>query len=440
MTYGQCQEYLQAILVSGIKFGLKNVRTVLSALGAPQRKYPAVLVGGTNGKGSVCAMLTNILSLHGFRVGLYTSPHLIRVEERIRIGEKPISRGDFCRLLERLKCVVEELIRAGKLASPLTYFETLTCLAFLHFARQRVDIAVLEVGMGGRLDAINVVCPLVSVITTVSKDHQEFLGRSLSRIASEKAGIVKRGVPVVCGLVREGTAYRVIRGRARGLGAPFRGVFDEKDSYQALKRSPGYFFLFRRQGRTYGYSPGLPGEHQGRNAAVAIVSALELSARWKRLNTETIVRGINEARWEGRLEAVSNRPLVVLDGAHNEEGAAAASAYARDFMPGPLTLVFGTMKDKDIERVTQHLFPVARTIVLTSFFYHRAASPEKIFVEAPALRKRIFLEADPQKAVEWALELTPPQGSVLITGSLFLVGEVKKHFPQWSRVTGSPAG
>jgi dihydrofolate synthase/folylpolyglutamate synthase len=440
MTYGQCQEYLRAILVSGIKFGLRNVRTVLSALGTPHRKFPAVLVGGTNGKGSVCAMLTKILSLHGFRVGLYTSPHLIRVEERIRINDELIPRRDFCRLLAQLKCAIEELIKIGKLASPLTYFEILTCLAFLHFEQERVDIAVLEVGMGGRLDATNVVRPRISVITTVSRDHQEFLGRTLGRIATEKAGIVKRGVPVVCGLAGKGAAYGVIRAKAEEIGAPFLGVFDEKDAYKALKKSHDDLFSLHWHGRTYRYSPGLQGEHQGRNAAVAIVTALELSTQWKRLHAETIVRGIKETRWEGRLEAVSRRPQVVLDGAHNEEGAAAVSAYARDSMSRPLTLVFGTMKDKDINRVTRCLFPVARTIILTSFPYHRAASPEKIFAEAPIQRKRIFLETDPQKAVDRALELTPVQGAILVTGSLFLVGEVKKHFPQWSKMMGTPAG
>ncbi len=440
MTYGQCQEYLQAILVSGIKFGLRNVRSVLSVLGTPQRKYPTVLVGGTNGKGSVCALLTKILSLHGFRVGLYTSPHLIRVEERIRIGDELIKRREFCLLLARLKSAVEELIKAGKLASPLTYFETLTCLAFLHFEQQKADIAVLEVGMGGRLDATNVVRPRVSVITTVSRDHQEFLGRTLRRIAFEKAGIIKRGVPVVCGLNRGGIAYRIIKARAKEVEGPFLGVFDEEDSFDVLKNPRGHLFSFRWQGRMFHFSPGLLGEHQGRNSAVALVTALELSKRWKELKEETILRGIREARWEGRLEAVSGNPLVVLDGAHNEEGAAAAAAYAQDFMPRPLTLVYGTIKDKDIGRLARCLFPVANKVILTSFPYHRAASPEKIFAEAPALRKRIFLESDPRRAVEKALDLTPARGAILVTGSLFLVGEVKKHFPHWSKMMQTLAG
>ena len=197
MNYAECRRYLQEVLGSGVKFGLDNVRTVLAALGNPHFAYPSVLVGGTNGKGSVCAMLAEVLSRHGFRVGLYTSPHLVLIEERVRIGGCPISRRDFCRLLSRLKELIPELIASGKLESPPTYFEILTILALQYLFEKKVDIAVLEVGMGGRLDATNVVTPLVSVITSVGLDHQEFLGRTLAEIAFEKAGIIKPWVPVV---------------------------------------------------------------------------------------------------------------------------------------------------------------------------------------------------------------------------------------------------
>lgn len=432
MNYGQCRDYLQGILESGVKFGLDNVRAVLSGLGLPHQKYPTILVAGTNGKGSVCAMLTEILSIHGIRVGLYTSPHLVRVEERIKVGEEPISSRRFCRLLSRLKGKVEDLVETGKLPSTPTYFEMLTCLAFLYFETQNVDIAVLEVGMGGRLDATNVVTPLVSVITTVSKDHQEFLGRTLGQIAFEKAGIIKPGVPVVCGL-QKGSAYYVIKKRARELGAQFIGVFDEGDSFRVQKGKKGYCFSYRRSGKKFIYTPGLQGEHQGRNAAVAIAAALELSKGWKKLDNKKILRGIRKARWDGRLEVVSRHPLVVLDGAHNEEGARALRAYARNFLPQPLTLVFGIMKDKNIPKVADLIFPLARTVILTSFPYRRAATPESINSQVAAGGRSVFLEPDPKRAVEKALELTPGRGSLLITGSLFLVGEVKKRIRQWSK-------
>jgi dihydrofolate synthase/folylpolyglutamate synthase len=431
MNYGQCQDYLQDILQSGVKFGLDNVRTVLSRLGQPQQRYPCILVAGTNGKGSVCAMLVRILSFHGLRVGLYTSPHLVRVEERFRVGERSISQRRFCRLLSLLRNRVEELVLAGKLLSVPTYFEILTCLAFLHFAEQKVDIAVLEVGMGGRLDATNVVTPCVSVITTVSGDHQEFLGSSLGQIAWEKAGIIKPGVPVVCGLSR-GEAFSVIKKRAEEIGAPFSGVFAGREALRADRRRSVYRFQFHWHGENFIYTPGLPGEHQGKNAAVAIVTALELSQRWRHLYRREILRGIRETRWPGRLEVVSRRPLVVLDGAHNEAGAGVLRSYARDYLPRPRSLVLGIMRDKDIGKVTSLLFPLAKTIFLTTFPYGRAATPEEILSRAPKRSKGICIEPDPERAVLRALELTPPQGSVLVTGSLFLVGELKKRIPAWS--------
>jgi dihydrofolate synthase/folylpolyglutamate synthase len=355
---------------------------------------------------------------------------LVTVEERIRIGDIPIPRRDFCRLLSRLKTVIHELIASGNLGSPPTYFEILTILALLYFRERNVDIAVLEVGMGGRLDATNVVTPLVSVITTVGRDHQEFLGKTLAEIAFEKAGIIKPGVPVVCGLA-PGIARHVVNRRARELGAPFRAVFDKPGALQARRQKGGYRFSFRFEGQDFVFSPELRGEHQGRNAAVAIAAAVEISRRWRRLQKRRIVQGVREARWEGRLESVQRRPRVVLDGAHNEAGARAVAAYARDFLPRPLTLVFGIMKDKNIRRVSALLFPLAETIILTSVPMPRAASPELIFSLAPVPGKKIFLEPDPKKAVQKAIEMTPPRGSVLITGSLFLVGEVKRLFPSW---------
>ncbi|MDH7512810.1 MAG: folylpolyglutamate synthase/dihydrofolate synthase family protein [Clostridiales bacterium] len=430
MNYGQCLDYLQQILASGVKFGLENVRTVLEALGQPHEKYPSILVAGTNGKGSVCAMLASVLFNHGFRVGLYTSPHLIRVEERIKVGDDPIPTQAFCRQLTFLRDVVDGLVAERKLESTPTYFEMLTCLAFLYFKRRNVDIAVLEVGMGGRLDATNVVTPLVSVISSVSRDHEEFLGRTLGQIAFEKAGIIKPAVPVVCGVSR-GRTYEVIRKKARELNAPLLRVFDEAAGFQARRVSKGYRFSYRLGGQNFVYTPSLAGGHQGRNAAVVIAVASVLNRTWKRLEKNKIIQGIRRTRWPGRLETVSHQPLVILDGAHNEEGARALREYVRDFLPRPLTLVFGIMRDKRIKKVARLLFPLAKVIFLTSFPYKRAASPEEIRAEARGIGKEATLEPDARKAIRRALELTPPSGAVLVTGSLFLVGEAKRHFPEW---------
>jgi len=398
----------------------------------PQDKYPSLLVAGTNGKGSVCAMLAQILAAHGYRVGLYTSPHLVRVEERIRIGQTLISTQDFCHLLTVLRKQIEDLLKKKEIASCPTYFEVLTMLAFLFFEKENVDMAVLEVGMGGRFDATNVASPLVSVITEISKDHQEFLGSQLSQIAFEKAGIIKPAVPVVCG-VRGGVAQRVIRKRAREIGAPYHGVFGRKTHFLARKREGNFSFFYEMDGTRYSFSPSLKGEHQGRNAAVAIASAAVLSKTWRKLEKQKIIEGIENTQWEGRLEIVSSHPLIILDGAHNEGGAKVLRSYIQNFVPAPLILVFAIMRDKEIGKIINILFPLASKIIISHFPSQRASSPEEIEAKARKFQERIILEPDLKKAIQMALAASrSSQGSVLITGSLFLIGEVKKLLAQKS--------
>ncbi len=425
MNEKDCNRYLEQIQNLGIKFGLDNVREILQSFQNPHCEYPAVLVAGSNGKGSVCAFLARILSLHGFRTGLFTSPHLVDVEERIRIGEDLISRQAFCRLLTTLRKRIEELISAKILLNPPTYFEHLCCLAFLHFSEQKVDFAVLEVGMGGRFDATNVVVPEVSVITTISAEHQRFLGDSLSQIAFEKAGIIKPGVPVVCG-AREIEAHTTIKNRAEELGAPFFAVFDRKNDFSERKAGTGHVFDFRMNKEVYTYRPSLLGEHQGRNAAIAIVVSHVLSQVWRKLEKEKIIRGIESTRWEGRLEPIPGEPLVLLDGAHNEEGAVILREYIKKHISAPLVLVFAAMQDKKIERIAEILFPLADKVLLTRFPFFRACPPEKIREKVPAYKKKILCEPDAGKAFRLAQELARPGGVVLVAGSLFLVGEIKK--------------
>ncbi len=425
MKYEQCLKYLEKIQSLGIKFGLDNVRTILSSFKNPHQKYPSVLVAGTNGKGSVCAMLTQILIHHDFRPGLFTSPHLVKPEERIRIGNRLIPSRDFCRILTALKARIEELIASKKLLTPPTYFELLTCLALVYFEEQKADIAVLEVGMGGRFDATNVVKPCVSVITTISGEHQKFLGESLNQIAREKAGIVKPGVPVVCG-VEEAGAYQTIKKRAEELKAPFYGVFHRKDSFSVRKTKTEYSFIYRSDEERYVFSPSLQGEHQGRNAAVAIAVCEQLSTGWKRLEKDKIIEGIEETSWAGRLEVVSREPLVILDGAHNVEGALALKKYIEDSLPSPLIFLFAVMRDKEIEKIADILFPQAEKVILTRFPYFKAASPDDIETKTPGYQDRIIKEPDPRKALKLAVRRAGPDGCVVAAGSLFLVGEIKK--------------
>ena len=428
MNYGECLRYLEKIQNLGIKFGLDNVRAVLSALSNPHQKYPSVLVAGTNGKGSVCAMLSQILILHGFRVGLFTSPHLVRVEERTRIGRTPILARALCRILTQLKKTIEGLIDSKILLSPPTYFELLTCLALVYFQEQKVDMAVLEVGMGGRFDATNVVDPVLTVIATISAEHQKFLGESLEQIAFEKAGIIRKNVPVVCG-VEPREAFLTIKKRAEELCAPFFGVFESSESYTARKRRNDYQFEYRSDREKYCYSPSLPGQHQGKNAAVALVASERLSENWRKLEKEKIIRGVETVRWEGRMEAISSSPLVVLDGAHNEEGAMALRDYIRDFIPSPIILVFASMRDKKIEMIADILFPLSRMVILTRFPFFKGASPEEIKERVSKFEDRLFLEPDPKKALLTALKNAARDDCILVTGSLYIVGEIKKFFP-----------
>jgi dihydrofolate synthase/folylpolyglutamate synthase len=349
----------------------------------------------------------------------------VDVEERVRIGEDLIPKHTFCEYLTELRNKIEQLISEKRLLNPPTYFEHLCCLAFLYFAEQQVDIAFLEVGMGGRFDATNVVRPEVSVITTISAEHQKFLGESLSQIAYEKSGIIKPGVPVVCG-VQKKDAYATIKSRAEELEAPFFSVFDQKDNFAKQKTKGGYAFTFRSDGETYRYRPALPGLHQGRNAAVAIAVSQVLDKKWKKLDKDKIIQGIHATRWEGRLESISQKPLVLLDGAHNEEGAIALRDYMKEFIASPVVLIYASMRDKKIERIADILFPLAKTVILTRFPYYRACPPEELADKLASSKKGILCEQDAEKAFRMARHLAGPDGSVVVAGSLFLVGEIKK--------------
>ncbi|MCX6569553.1 MAG: bifunctional folylpolyglutamate synthase/dihydrofolate synthase [Candidatus Aminicenantes bacterium] len=425
MTSSECRDYLGHLQHFGIKLGLENIAALCAALGDPQNRFPSIHVAGTNGKGSVSAMLAGIMKEHGFRTGLYTSPHLARVEERIRVDGASIPPPRFRSLLERLKATIDGLMADGRLDYHPTYFEVMTALAFLRFAERKVDIAVLEVGMGGRFDATNVVRPLVSVITTIALDHETHLGSSLKSIAFEKAGIIKPGVPVVCG-VRCGDALREIRRVARERGAHVVEAFGPGRTLDVRPVRGGFRFVYPGERGLYAFSPALAGRHQGANAAVAIAAAEVVSRIWKPLDKAKIIKAIRETRWEGRLETVRPRPLVLLDGAHNVEGAEALAAHIRETIRRPVVLVFAAMRDKDIRSMTRLLFPLCAAVVLTRVPYKRSATPEELAAAAPAFPGRVLLEPDTRRAVHLALAESRGRIPVVIAGSLFLIGEVKR--------------
>jgi dihydrofolate synthase/folylpolyglutamate synthase len=425
MTPSEGRSYLGHLEHFGIKLGLENITTLAAALGNPQNRFLSIHVAGTNGKGSVAAMLAGVMKAHGLRTGLYTSPHLARVEERIQVDGRAIPPRRFLGRLGELKSVIDRLMAAKRLVYHPTYFEVLTALAFLEFAAREVDVAVLEVGMGGRFDATNIVRPLVSVITTIAKDHEKHLGTTLGKIAFEKAGIVKPGVSVVCG-VRGGVALREIRRIARERGAPLTEVFGPGRRLEARATRGGYRFVYEGENGRYALTPGLAGRHQGANAATAVATTEVLARVWKPFDRAKVVAAIRETRWEGRLETVRGRPLVLLDGAHNAEGAEALAAYLREIVRRSVVLVFAAMRDKDLRAMTRILFPHCRAVVLTRVPYKRSATPEEIRAAAPPFAGRILLEPDTRKAVKLALAESGGRTPVIIAGSLFLVGEVKR--------------
>ncbi len=445
MNPAECRDYLGRLQYFGIKLGLDNIRALCRALGDPQDRFASVHVAGTNGKGSAAAMLEMVFRTHGLRTGLYTSPHLVRVEERVLVGGRPVSPARFRGLLGRVKDAADRLMAEKRLLGHPTFFEVLTALAFLELADRKVDVAVLEVGMGGRFDATNVVTPLLSVITTIAKDHERHLGSTLRSIAFEKAGIIKPGVPVVCG-VEGGAALREIRRVARERRSPLVEVFGAGRSLVEPGGPGGGRFVYDGGEARYSFSPSLQGRHQGRNAAVAIAAAEVLSRTWRPLEKRRIVEALGRTTWEGRLETVSRRPLVLLDGAHNPDGARVLAEHIRETVRRPVVLVFAAMKDKDIRGMTRALFPLCETVVLTRVPYKRSASPEEIRAAAPPFKGPVFLEPDTRKAVELALRESrkcarrgagtcasgtrPPSrrgpAPVVIAGSLFLVGEVKR--------------
>lgn len=429
MNYRQCLDYLDHIQALGIKFGLDNVRTVLQELNHPHKDFLTIQVAGSNGKGSVCAMVTRILTLHKIRCGLFTSPHLIEVEERMRIGLDLIPRNEFCRLLTFLKEVIQSLIDKKKLKTSPTYFEIMTLLALLYFKEKRVDVAVLEVGMGGRFDATTVVDPMITAITTVSEEHQEYLGVSLTEIAFEKAGIIKPRVPVISGVINE-EAKRTIIAKAQELKAPFIDVFGENTSFTKKRMGNKYLFEYTLNDVTYKYSSLLPGSHQGKNAAVAINIADQIDTRYQRLEKDKIIKAFESTKWEGRLEIVSRRPLIIMDGAHNIEGAKALREYINEFVGSISILVFAVMREKKIKDIADILFPASEKIILTMFRFYKSASPQQILSQTLDYKNKIICEPHPELALRAAVHSVGKKGSILIAGSLYIVGEMKKIIKQ----------
>jgi len=416
------------------RFNLTHMRAILRELGNPERRFASVLIAGTNGKGSTAAMLASILGAAGHRTGLYTSPHLLRVNERMRINGDEISEARFGEIHQRVEAVARRLVEAGELPWYPSFFEVLTAMAFEHFASDGVEIAVLEVGMGGRLDATNVVEPVISVITDLALDHQKFLGNTISQIAYEKAGIIRPGGVVVT-LPQHPEANYVIgsviaeRGALAVSAVPYVPPMIP-GAYQVPGLAPNGLrtsYPLRIMRENIVIDSPLVGRHQLRNVALAIAVAEVLNRFGFSVTARDIERGIRETRWPGRFQriaATARWPEIILDVAHNPAGAwalrSALSEYAGE---RPLGLVFGVMRDKALGEIAEILFPLAQSVIATRAENPRSACPEEIREAARQTGIEIELAATVASALARARELQPADGILVITGSIYVVGE-----------------
>ena len=404
----------------GVKLGLDRISTLLEHMGTPQRACRFVHVAGTNGKGSVCAMVESALRAAGRRTGLFTSPHLAEPTERIRLSGEPVPPEQFAHAFDAVHQQAEALLARGLIDAHPSYFETVTAMALLLFRELEAEVAVLEVGLGGRLDATNVARPLVSVITPVDYDHESYLGTGLEAIAGEKAGIIKPGVPLVTG-PQHPPVQALLEARAKAAGSPVTRYSDLEAAGVEIG-AHGSRFVVPPPLRLHIECP-LAGEHQVANAltAIAALQVLDVPA-------QAIEEGIRQARWPGRLECVSREPEIILDGAHNPAGARALAAHIRRFYAGRrVRLVYGAMRDKAVAEAAAILFPLAEEVILTAPEHPRAVRPEVIrgLVDHPRLRVAPSLAA--------ALDLL--RGSAFtdvafITGSLYLVGAARSLLVQ----------
>ena len=422
-SYRETLDYLYGLLSLGIRPGLSATERLLSSLKDPQKEYPSIHVAGTNGKGSTSATLEAILTEAGFSAGLYTSPHLERFNERIRISGEAIADSDVVRVAEAVKRGSEAAFAEGK--GP-TFFEFTTAMAFQYFKEKKVDIAVLETGMGGRLDATNIVTPLVSIITNVGFDHTLHLGEDLAAIAGEKAGIIKERVPVVTG-VEAPLALPVIEEEAKKRGSRlFRYGADFRGNARPVERGFDYSGMSLR---LTGLSLKLRGSHQFKNASCALAAVEVLQGLGYAIGEEAIREGLAGVFWPGRFEVMRERPLVILDCAHNPDGASVLAAALREFLASRrLVLVTGVMIDKDIDGIFSHLVPLASVVILTKPAMDRAAAVELLEKKLVDYKKPVILTRTVKEACSRALKEASDGDAICVTGSIFTVGEARGFF------------
>lgn len=416
-SYEKAVKNLYNLQKFGIKFGLSKTSNLLKALGNPHKGQKYIHIGGTNGKGSVASFIASVLEEAGLKVGLYSSPHLVRFTERFRINNEEITP-------EKAESLIHDLSSSFAPEEPPTFFEATTAMAMTYFAQENTDIAIMEVGMGGRLDATNVITPLVSVITNISMEHQFFLGSRLLDIAGEKAGIIKEGIDLVTGATQP-SVLNLFESITKEKKALFWRL--GKDSRYRTAESGLHYYGLKR--RFKGLQLGLKGSYQARNAALALTAIERLEEKGMKISSQDIINGFGKTSWPGRMQIVAEEPTILLDGAHNPAAISAlAGALKSGFKFRRMILVIGIMEDKEIGRLIRVIVPMADYVFYTRPVYYRAANPEILAAEAGPLGKPGQVVKTLTQALDKAREMADPQDLIVVTGSLFTVGEALTYF------------
>ena len=420
MTPSDPLDYLFSLERLGMKFGLEKIAALCEELGHPERAFRSIVIAGTNGKGSVTVMVETALRSAGHHTARYTSPHLVRLEERFVIDGREVETDALRDGVATVRAAVESLTRRGVFDVPPTFFECATAAAFELFRRRRVEIAVLEVGLGGRLDATNIVTPIATAITSIDFDHQAQLGETIDAIAREKAGIIKQGIPVVCGPLPPAAAA-VIGEISKARGAAVIEALEEV-RIARNERSSSVDVRSRTRGLE-DVTLALRGRHQLDNAAVAVALLDELASQGITVPDAAVRFGLTRAEWPGRLERFTRGPIeILLDAAHNPAGARALASHLQEIGWSRVTLLFGAMRDKDVAHMLEALAPFCEAIVCTTAPGPRALSAFDLAALARPLGPTVEAIADPAAALARALEMARP---IVSAGSIFLIGPLR---------------
>jgi dihydrofolate synthase/folylpolyglutamate synthase len=415
-SYQSCLKNMYSLRRFGIKMGLSTIRKILTGLGNPQKSFACIHVAGTNGKGSVASSLASILTRAGYKTGLYTSPHLVDFNERIQVNHRPITNANVMAAYRAIRKV-----HSGD-REP-TFFEFATVMAFFEFARQKVDWAIIETGMGGRLDATNIMRPRISIITNISLEHRDYLGNTLAQISGEKAGIIKNRIPIITG-IRQKKALAVVEKTARDKSAP---LYRLGKDFKVRRHASGDFSYYGLEATWRHLKTGLLGRHQVDNAALVLAACEILNDRTPQLSLEDIQIGLIQNRWPGRLEMVSDKPRILLDGAHNFIAARNLARFLSTNLAGQnITMIIGILDDKPYKAMLNCLLPTADRVILTRAKINRAMEPEKLETIAKDILPAVSIIPDVKQALASAIKTAKSDDVICVAGSLYVVGEAKE--------------